>query len=174
MGRVNKNKFKRGLALKTPQQARNMVELNGYYFPLGCGMHCSIKAALDSYINQLRAALVGTSRARYGTYHVSEISIPSKPNRSQKGSRSRRGKAPVGDDSALQMPQHFWEIDAREQTRKQIESEDNGGKNILTKTKKSSSYSTTIDSRYSPSANAAAHAVLGAYPRTVYSAGVRL
>ena len=30
--RVNNNKFKRGLALKTPQQARNMVELNAFYF----------------------------------------------------------------------------------------------------------------------------------------------
>ena len=136
-------------------------------------MHCSIKAALDSYIDQLRAVLTGNSKSRYGTYHVSEIAIPSKPNRSQKGSRSRRGKAPVGVDGALQMPQHFWEIDARDQMRKQEESETGGGKGDSMKLKKSS-YSTTIDIRYSPAANAAAHAVLGAYPKTVYSAGVRL
>ena len=172
--RAHKSKFKRGLALKTPQQARNMIELNAYYFPQGCGMHCSIKAALDSYIDQLRSAVVGASKARYGTYHVSEIAIPSKPYRSQKASRSRRGKAPVGVDTELQMPQHFWEIDAREQMRKQVESEGENEKGGLMKKKKATSFSTTVDSRYSASANAAAHAVLGAYPKTVYSAGVRL
>lgn len=175
--RTNMNKFKRGLALKTPQQARNMVELNAFYFPQGCGMHCSIKAALESYIDQLRTAVVGGSKARYGTYHVSEIAIPSKPYRSQKASRSKRGKAPIGVDSGLQMPQHFWEIDAREQVRKQTErdSENSGeGKGGSKKNKKSTSYSTMIDARYSTSANAAAHAVLGAYPKTVYSAGIRL
>lgn len=170
--RATKSKYRRGRALVNPQQARTMTELNAFYFPLGCGMHCSIKAAMDSYIDQLRnvvmkSANTVSSKGRYGTYHIAEMAVPSKAYRSQKASRSRRGKAPFGREADLQLPSHFWEVDAAEHSRRLAEkdSKDEQRRNR---------YSTVINTRYSETANQAAHAIIGPYPKTVYTPRLRI
>lgn len=170
--RATKNKYKRGRTLVNPQQARSMTELNAFYFPLGCGMHCSIKAAIDSYIDQLRNAVTKnsatlSSKGKYGTYHIAEIAVPSKAYRSQKASRSRRGKAPFGREADLQLPSHFWEVDSVEQNRRMAD-KDSGEE------RRKNKYSTVIDTRYGEAANQAAHAIIGPYPKTVYSPRLRI
>lgn len=172
--RAAKSKQKKGRDLVTPQQARTMTELNAFYFPLGCGMHCSIKAAMDSYIDQLRNIVMrssgaASSKGRYGTYHIAEMAVPSKAYRSQKASRSRRGKAPFGREADLQLPSHFWEIDSAEQSRR-VNEKHSGGEDP----RKRNKYSMVINTRYSETANQAAHAIIGPYPKTVYSPRLRI
>jgi hypothetical protein len=99
--------------------------------------------------------------SRSGQYYVGSMDIPSKPYR-------YKNKKVVSKNSKHNLPDSFWELDLSHRTTDKA-SKVVSGKNATTATRTKSIPKNIIDPNFSKEANYAAHAMMNAYPKPIYS-----